>query len=166
MAVAKNQLWYREPWPWILILLPLSAVVASFITIWLAVVSEDGLVADDYYKQGIAINQTLHRDQAAQAMRLGAILSIGADGQTLTVKLTGKLVVRPDTLRLSIVHPTQSGRDQYLTLPVNAAGIYSATLPSLAGSVRWRMVLEEPLGVWRLSGHWQTGKQTINLGVK
>ena len=66
MTIVKNQPWYREPWPWFLILLPMSAVVASMITIWLAVKSADGLVEDDYYKQGIGINKILDRDQAAE----------------------------------------------------------------------------------------------------
>ncbi len=40
---------------------PLTVIVASVFTLWLAVRSEDGLVADDYYKRGLAINQTLAR---------------------------------------------------------------------------------------------------------
>jgi hypothetical protein len=33
-------------------------IVAGAVTVWLAVVSNDGLVTDDYYKQGLAVNQT------------------------------------------------------------------------------------------------------------
>ena len=42
----------------------------GLITLWLAITSFDGLVADDYYKQGLAINQTLARADAAQELRL------------------------------------------------------------------------------------------------
>ncbi|MBK6357531.1 MAG: FixH family protein [Betaproteobacteria bacterium] len=34
---------------------PATVVVAGFITLWMAVVSDDGLVTDDYYKQGLAV---------------------------------------------------------------------------------------------------------------
>jgi hypothetical protein len=47
-------------------LMPATAVVAGFITLWLAITSFDGLVADDYYKQGLAINQTLAKIVAAR----------------------------------------------------------------------------------------------------
>ena len=40
--------WYRHRWPWLLVLLPLSAVVvASFFTLWLAVRQPDYLVVDE-----------------------------------------------------------------------------------------------------------------------
>ena len=54
--------WYREPWPWLLMAGPVTVIIAGGFTAWLAVTSSDGLVADDYYKQGLAINQTLERD--------------------------------------------------------------------------------------------------------
>lgn len=161
--ITKSQVWYREPWPWILILLPLSAVVASMITLWLAVKSADGLVEDDYYKQGMAINKTLHRDQAAQALRLGANLAIGAGGKTITLDLSGDLKSFPKSLALSFLHPTQSGRDHKITLQANPAGRYIAALPEL-GSGRWKIVLEAPDDGWRLTGQWPAGKQEIHLG--
>ncbi|MBV5267272.1 MAG: FixH family protein, partial [Burkholderiaceae bacterium] len=57
--------WYREPWPWILMSGPFIVVVAGFITAYLAVISNDGLVSDDYYKQGLTVNQRTERDQRA-----------------------------------------------------------------------------------------------------
>ena len=38
--------WYREPWPWVLIAIPLLTVIASAITYWLAVTRPDYLVLD------------------------------------------------------------------------------------------------------------------------
>jgi len=38
--------WYREPWPWVLIAIPLLTVIASAITFWLAVSRPDYLVLD------------------------------------------------------------------------------------------------------------------------
>ena len=57
-AVAR---WYREPWPWLLMAGPLVVVAASLASAWIAVKSDDGVVADDYYKQGLAINRKLPR---------------------------------------------------------------------------------------------------------
>lgn len=161
MANAKSQVWYREPWPWFLIVLPMTAVVASIITIWLAVKSDDGLVTDDYYKQGMAINQSLDRDLAARALGLRAELLL--QGQMLSVKLSGKLATLPETLQLTLAHPTQSGRDQKITLRQSGPGHYGASL-AYPGSGRWHVLLEPPQADWRLSGIWPAGVPTIRLG--
>ena len=44
---------------------PAAVVVAGAITTWIAFATADGLVADDYYKHGLAINAVLKREQAA-----------------------------------------------------------------------------------------------------
>jgi len=47
-----NEPWYRQFWPWFIIALPASAVIASFITLWLAVSNPVTLVVnDEEYRQ-------------------------------------------------------------------------------------------------------------------
>ena len=36
--------WYKERWPWILMAGPAAVIVAGIVTVWLAVVSNDGAV--------------------------------------------------------------------------------------------------------------------------
>ncbi len=44
--------WYRQFWPWFIIALPASVVVASFFTLWLAISNPDPLVvADEQYQR-------------------------------------------------------------------------------------------------------------------
>ncbi|MCF1439106.1 MAG: FixH family protein, partial [Shewanella sp.] len=50
------QPWYKQFWPWFLITLPLCAVIASLATMKIAVDNKDALVAEEYYKEGKAIN--------------------------------------------------------------------------------------------------------------
>ena len=52
--------WYRQRWPWLLTVPPAAAVIGCAITITLAIVGNDGVVAADYYRQGLAINERLH----------------------------------------------------------------------------------------------------------
>jgi uncharacterized protein len=66
--------WYREPWPWLLMAGPVAAIVAGIATAWIAIVHQDGLVADDYYKEGLAINRTIARHEAA--VRLGVVAQV------------------------------------------------------------------------------------------
>jgi len=60
-----TQPWYRQFWPWFLILLPASVVVAGLTTLVLANRHADDLVVDDYYKDGLAINRKLEKQQRA-----------------------------------------------------------------------------------------------------
>lgn len=39
--------WYKQFWPWFIIALPASVVIASFFTLWLAVSNPDYLVVTD-----------------------------------------------------------------------------------------------------------------------
>lgn len=39
--------WYREPWPWVLIAIPLLTIIASIFTFWLAISHPDYLVLDE-----------------------------------------------------------------------------------------------------------------------
>ena len=48
----KNLHWYKQFWPWFIIALPASVVIASFVTLWIAISNPDHLVVDeDEYRQ-------------------------------------------------------------------------------------------------------------------
>ena len=51
--------WYRHSWPWFIVVLLSTTVVAGIATVIIAVRGADPLVADDYYRAGKAINRTL-----------------------------------------------------------------------------------------------------------
>ena len=139
-----NLPWYREPWPWILMAGPAAAVLAGAATIWIAFDGADGLVADDYYKRGLAINQVLAREENAR--RLGIRARIQAGEGRLRVALAG---AAPEALFAQLAHATRAGLDQRLRLARAAPGVYEAELPPLAAG-RWRVVLEDPRREWRV----------------
>jgi len=141
--------WYREPWPWFLISLPATAVIAGLTTVWIAARSADGLVVGDYYKAGLAINQTLARDDAARAMALTATLQ--RDNDALALTLAGRLQAYPDQLTLTLAHPTRQGQDQTLVFNHAGGGNYRAALPAMADG-KWHVQLADSASTWRLSG--------------
>ena len=51
--------WWKFGHVWMVFAGPAIVVVASFITLYLAVTRPDELVTEDYYRKGININQTL-----------------------------------------------------------------------------------------------------------
>lgn len=151
--------WYRERWPWILMAGPAVVVVAGFITAWLAIRSNDGLVEDDYYKRGLAVNESIHRDQRAGGLGLHAELMLGGDGREVRMFLAGhEGVTLPAKVVVKFVHPTRAGADQNLSLEAAGGGFYGARLAEpLKG--RWHVTVEDGAKEWRLSGDWVIEKQ-------
>ncbi len=142
----RAQAWYREPWPWILMAGPALVVVASLFTAWLAVRSDDGLVVDDYYQQGLAINKVLRRSEAAERLGITAAIDF-ADGGVRV--LSGAAV--PGPLTLQFVYPTRAGMDQTVQLTLVRPGVYEGR-PQPLRAGRWHVVLEQR--GWRLEGDW------------
>ena len=66
----------------------------------------------------------------------------------------------PETLQLTLSHPTRSGLDQSFRLTLaDERGLYLAPLTAdIAG--RWHAVLEDNSRVWRLIADWDTAKQS------
>ena len=60
--------------------IPASAVIAGAVMLVLANATWDGLVADDYYQQGMQINRSLARDAEAARLGLEAAVSFPALG--------------------------------------------------------------------------------------
>jgi hypothetical protein len=141
--------WYREPWPWLLFFPPAVAVVAGTITMGIAFKTFDGVVSDDYYRQGLAINRSLDRDARARERGLSASLQFNPAGDRVRVAMAGDASsARP--LHLQLVRAARSGDDQDVTLVQVAPGLYEGTL-ARAVQGRWHLRLEDEAGQWRIS---------------
>jgi hypothetical protein len=134
---------------------PATVVVAGIVTAWIAVTYEDGLVADDYYKQGLAINQVIRRDAEAAALNLQARLLFG-EGR-VRVMLSGS-ATWPEELVLRLVHRTRAGLDQEARMAHSGGGWYEGALPASA-SGRWHLLLEDGERHWRLTADWDTATE-------
>lgn len=152
--------WYKEFWPWFLMLFPASAVIGGIITYQVAAQNNDGVVEDDYYKQGMTINRTLARDQAATSIGLSGQLRLA--GGEASLLLTGNVAQWPERLRLRILHPTRAGMDQTVALASRGGGRYAAPC-RLSGAAKWNLLLEDEHKNWRLAGHIEAGKTEAAL---
>ncbi len=57
--------WWKFGHMWMVVGGPAVVVMASFVTIYLAVTRPDPVISEDYYQQGIQINQQLDAQSAA-----------------------------------------------------------------------------------------------------
>jgi hypothetical protein len=123
--------WFAHRWPWFIIAGPLVVVIASLATTVIAVRTDDGVVAGDYYKQGLLVNRRLP-STAAPAPHYAATLVL--DGRRLAVR-PDLGDVRGDALVVTLSHPA-SGARETLALHRDADGDFVGEIASGATG-RW-----------------------------
>jgi hypothetical protein len=140
---------------------PFVVIIASLASAWMAVKSDDGVVAEDYYKQGLSINQRLKRMAPDPERQLGATVTVTARGE-VRVLMEG-LVEAPKNLRLKLAHPATATRDEIVILRPGPDGDYVGTLPEQTPG-RWIITLES--STWRLPTTTVAGRLSeIRLGT-
>lgn len=126
--------------------------MGSFATLLIAMHKPDGLVVDDYYKEGLAINRVLERDQAAEQLGLQASVQFGEDG-AVRVLMQSREAAEFSVLTLRLLHPTLAAQDGVFTLQRGQDGAFYGKVGPLAAG-NWHIVLEQAgaPGGWRLTG--------------
>jgi hypothetical protein len=155
--------WWTE-WGLLLVVgLPVLTIFACAITVTIAVKGRDGVVAEDYYRQGLAINRSIRRDEVAFERGISAVLSIDTERQRIQVQLSQAngeplpsiTAQEQQALRLELINAVHPERDQRLTLLPEGHGRWFAQASGLAAGP-WDVVLEAT--DWRLSA------QRVRLG--
>jgi len=148
MEKIPQKAWYREPFVWLVILFPSLAIIGGIITIYIAVIARDNLVEENYYQKGLAINQVLNQDKAANSHHLQATLHFRPDQQILNVYLKAQTDYHfPDQLTVDFSHSIHEKLDQTITLPRIADDAYQGILSKLAAGL-WHIQLNAD--DWRL----------------
>ncbi len=155
--------WYRQFWPWFIISLPASAVIAGLITIWIATLDPDGLVADDYYKEGLAVNRDLQLAQRAEALGVQALARFHPQQSTLELMLQGEKDYLQHELSLSLRHPTRPNLDRQWQLQADQNGVIRVELSAPIAQANWHLQLQSDQGQWRISGRLPIPKTTQEM---
>lgn len=140
--------WYREPWPWFLMSGPAIVIIAALVTAWIAIKSSDGLVTEDYYKQGLAAGETLSRSKRAEELGITAGLRLSND--QVRIRLHSRQAELPAALAVTLSHPTRAGIDQKVLL--KPAGDYFVGQLNLPASGHWLVLVEDEARTWRVMG--------------
>jgi hypothetical protein len=166
MQQEDTQPWYRQFWPWFIIMLPATAVVASLYTLSIAMRSEDSLVVDAGRSVSAATEQALAAEDRARQLGLSANLSIDLESGALSATLDAATALpSPDAIQLNFSHPAFVDRDLALTL--NRAMPNAAGHPQWVGHLvqipkgRWYVVMQAD-DDWRLNGIW-SGESEMTL---
>ena len=155
MNLSTQAPWWKQRWPWLLMLGPAVVVVAASYTGWLAYSRQDALVVGDYYRQGKAINQDLRRDRVASSLGLSVTVGYDATRGTLNGQLRHGAGGHggSERLYLHLSHATLPEKDVQLVVQPDEFGAFQVDLPMLERS-RWVVLVEGEKRDWRLAGTW------------
>ncbi|MGV8943338.1 FixH family protein [Thermomonas sp.] len=174
----------REPMVWLVIALPLAAVISS---IWLVMLSMRGgsidSVADEVHRTGQIQTTDLGPDARAAQLKLSAVLQSEA-GMLRVFPASGEFR-RGEPLQLKLLHPHEQEGDEVLTLQPDELGwqVKYAADPRHD----WNLQLSDgpigadlttgssktgdaksddahPNGSWRLRGRLPQGQHAAHLG--
>ncbi len=150
-SITDTKPWFRQFWVWLVIAIPVVSVVSGLALVFIAVDRSDDLVADNYYREGKAINQVLDQDTRARELQMQAALTFNVASDEIRVSLAGRGEL-PDRLQLQLLHPVEADRDITVLLESVAPGSYRA---SFTRALRYRYylrLLPETNRDWRLQG--------------
>lgn len=146
----NNPPWWKERMVWLVIGLPLSAVLAGVATIFIAAHDPDDLVEQKYVKTGMAVQAT--NAASERAAQMGLVASLKHVGDLLEIRVNRQ--DRPGVpLLLTLVHPTQAELDKQIPLLHVGQGKYQAR-SELTGQGKRLIILEPADKSWRLRGEW------------
>jgi len=157
--------WYRIPTVWLIVLIPVSAVVVGAVILWFAVSTDDGLVSDDYYKEGLAINRNLERDQRAKKNKVSAEIDLFNDEGLIKMTFNkGVLESYPPSMELKLSHATREGFDEDVQLNHGQDNKYIGYISQPLSEGVWYMELN--CGDWRLNARANITDRTNRVKLK
>jgi hypothetical protein len=147
MQSDTQQIWYKQFWPWFLIVVPLTSMVLSFSMLRLAFTGEDSMVIDDYYKEGRGINLQIQKLQEAKILNITTKTQVFSD--YVEVTFISGAPANGEALILDFFHSTQKFKDFSVNLLRDANGIYRAPLTSDT-SGKWKLSLHPIDENWKI----------------
>ncbi|WP_039976852.1 FixH family protein [Vibrio jasicida] len=141
--------WYKQFWPWFLIILPLTVVIWTIVTVVVFANNSVSLVAEDYYKKGKGINIDISKMNVARDLGLNATVS--SDVNTVVISFNKGELPHFPALTATFTHRTLPDRDFTKLLTADAKGNYRLTQEdSIQGP--WFVELEPHNKEWMIQG--------------
>lgn len=162
-ARAQHRPWYREPMVWLVWGLPGAVVVASFLTLSIAIRSSGSVdaVRDPVQRVGKAQTFDLAPDRAAARLGLSAQLRLAGDTEAVELHATGG-AMETERLRLVLTHPSEAREDLGLDLirvePTRFVGRLAVPRDHA-----WNLHLAPAGEAWRLQGRLEHGALQAEL---
>ena len=150
-AMKNSKPWYKQFWPWFLIAIPGSSVITGIFMLTVAFKGQDSLVRDNWYKDGMAINQRMEKREHAKAANLKAFFSFDQEENIVRLRLDNLAADATQDLTLELLHPTIAQRDLSTPLFKTPDNHYFAKLNKTPGGFYYVLV-SSVQGDWEIEG--------------
>lgn len=152
----------RSPIMWVMIGIPVIAVIASFMTLVLAIRGAEPELPASYHWEGHALDQDLQRLQFGQKLDVRGPLELRADGNVaLRLQFADAAYSAPAELTLRLSHATLAREDRVLTLHRDGDVWLARTKPLPAG--HWLLELTDGKD-WLLRRQFMAPQNVVELG--
>lgn len=161
--VKKLDQWYKEPWMLLVLGGPLFVVGAAIATGFIAWHGQDKVISNDYYRQGLRIDQELARDANAKMYNMRAQLSlVEGNNLQLTLQGAGKLPPVAQVSIASSANGLQANEAVYkIAMSKVRPGLYQAELPMPLQNDKQNWHVKLSADDWRLTARWQHGALAV-----
>lgn len=150
--------WYKQFWPWFIMALPASAVVAGITTVIIANNNAVDLVNDKTTKLGKMVMRETGQDDLARSLQLEAQITLSPASGAVAIDYSGA----DQSIKLDLVHNTLAELDQSIVLIKETDGTYRGRLkPFIPG--KWRLLLSAEDDAWRLLSSYDGVQSQIKL---
>lgn len=147
--ILMEQSWYKQFWPWFLIILPSIVVIGTLVVVFIFHQNAVSLVTEDYYKKGKGINVDLSKINEAKRYHLqAAVLSEGSD---IVIELKKGSLAHYPALQIMFAHRTLPDRDFTQLVTADFQGHYRIKLEE-ALSGPWFLELSPYDNEWLIQG--------------
>jgi uncharacterized protein len=151
-----------NPVVWIMIGVPLAAVCASLLTLFLAARGAEAPLPAQYSWEGQALERDFARARRAESLGAAAEMQFDAGHARVVLDYSAGKDALPASLELRLTHATLPALDRAIRLVRDAAtGAYDADLPALQRG-RWHVELAG--ADWRLRGRFEAPVSYVRLG--
>lgn len=149
---------------WLMWILPGVAVLASFITLAIALQDGDRALPAIYHWEGERLDADFERARNAARYGMRATLTLADGARTCSVSLT-PAPGDPASITLSLTSATEPSRDRTLTMSRLGPGVYRVVCDGLPRG-RWRVALQDSAGQWALRGVLEDQAQLVVLEAR
>lgn len=164
-AVSKKP-WYKNTWLLFLLAFPFASVLMGCVILYLAISRSDSVVQDNYYKEGLAINQEMAAIESARKKNIELQLSFTKG--LVSIESTQPIAEETQQLRLLLSHNLNDKLDREVVLNRIDQFTFSATMNDLKKG-RWYISVN-PIHddqLWRIKGKiYNQEQQTFLLTAK
>lgn len=154
-----------NPVLWIMVGIPLIAVCAGILTVYLAVRGSEPTLPAEYAWEGMALERDQVRAERAATLGAAAELDFATSGQLrVVVDFADPAAPAPGDLELLLTHATLPALDRRLQLRRGIeAHVWQVAMPQLPRG-NWLVEVAAPDQGWRLRGRFNAPTPQVRLG--